>query len=424
MSELASSAPKSAGSFDRVVPLGRTLALIPRLRERFGITRVADLTYLDRVGLPVFSSVVPRSPDLLTVYNGKGVTREHALVGAVMEAVERQAAGQIALETREAVPADLSNALDPRDLASYSEWEGRSIAFVRGRELLRDEPAYVPLAAVEWPCRGPRIFPVTTTNGLASGNTFQEAVYHALFELVERHVWSVTHARAYLRPHALLEAIAGHGHGRFDRVMIDDPTGIAIEMPTGDPAIDGILERIGTCGLTLRAIAVREGTLPVTVFATLVEHGATQPTAHIGIGASWSPTHAMLRALTETIQSRVTDVQGAREDIARATDARRPGFQSHSRRIARLPHGRWHFDGPVKDRARLRDLPDRSTNDLATDLARLLETLRDTGVRQVYVVDISPVDVPVSVVRAVVPDLETYVADGRIGRTIRTILGS
>jgi ribosomal protein S12 methylthiotransferase accessory factor len=421
--DLSAPTPKAVDSFDRAVTLDRTLRLLPTLRCRFGITRVADLTYLDRLGVPVFSSVVPRSPDLLTVYNGKGLTREAAVIGAVMEAVERQAAGHLTLETIATRPADLPGALDPRELgADEGRPEDEPLAFVRGYDLLREETAWVPRAAVEWPCAGPRIFPVVTTNGLAAGNTLLEAVYHGLFELVERHVWSVAHARAYLRPHALLASLAAPGPGGFDRVMVDDPIGTAIVTPTGVRAIDALLERIDRCGLTVRLLAMTEGALPTTVFATLVEPGAAAATAHIGIGASWSPVHATIRALTEAVQSRLTDVQGAREDIFRAGDDRPTRFRSHSRRIARLPHGRWHFDGPVIAHARLDALPDRAQADLGAELAQLLAALRTTGVERAIVVDITPPECPVAVVRIVAPGLESMVADGRIGRTIRAIL--
>jgi len=415
-------APKAEGSYDRAVPLERTLALLPELRRRFGITRVADLTYLDRIGLPVYGSVVPRSPDLLTVYNGKGLTREHALAGAVMEAVERQVAGRLSLDTFEARPSDVPGALDPRELALDAAWEGRPIALVRGYDVLRDEVAFVPRAAVEWPCLGPRIFPIVTTNGLASGNTVLEATYHALFELVERHVWSLAHARAYLRPRAILESFARPGAGSFDGVMIDDPVGESIEMPTGDPAIDDIVARIVACDLTVRTIVIREGVLPPVVFATIGEPFALQPTAHFGIGCSWSPAHATLRALTEAVQSRLTDVQGAREDILYADDRRPTPFHSHSRRIAKLPKGRWHFDGPVSGSTRLREIDDRSTSDLARDVRQLLDALRDSDVRRAIVVDISPPGIAVAVVRAIAPDLESMIADRRRGRTIELIL--
>jgi len=40
-----------------------------------GITRVADITNLDRIGIPVFSSIRPMADrGAVSVYNGKGAT--------------------------------------------------------------------------------------------------------------------------------------------------------------------------------------------------------------------------------------------------------------------------------------------------------------------------------------------------------------
>src|SRR5262249_1927791 len=54
---------------------------------RVGITRVADLTGLDGLGIPGFQAVRPGSWNL-AVSQGKGATPEAARVGAVMEAIE------------------------------------------------------------------------------------------------------------------------------------------------------------------------------------------------------------------------------------------------------------------------------------------------------------------------------------------------
>ncbi|HVA26939.1 MAG TPA: hypothetical protein VNF68_02100, partial [Candidatus Baltobacteraceae bacterium] len=88
-SPLPDSELKVRESFDRCVSLERTLSLIPELRRRFGITRIGDTTLLDRTNIPTACAVVPISPDALSVYNGKGLTREAAVASAVMEAAER-----------------------------------------------------------------------------------------------------------------------------------------------------------------------------------------------------------------------------------------------------------------------------------------------------------------------------------------------
>ena len=52
-----------------------------------GISRVTDITRMDRLGLPVFASVRPRGK-ALCVHAGKGLLPADARIGALMEALE------------------------------------------------------------------------------------------------------------------------------------------------------------------------------------------------------------------------------------------------------------------------------------------------------------------------------------------------
>ena len=65
----------------------RTLELIAPLLGRFGITRLADITGLDFLGVPVAQAVRPGAATV-TVSQGKGATRAAAMVSAAMEAIE------------------------------------------------------------------------------------------------------------------------------------------------------------------------------------------------------------------------------------------------------------------------------------------------------------------------------------------------
>ena len=67
-----------------------TLSRIDSKMPAAGITRVADITNLDRVGIPVFSSIRPMAEKgAISVYNGKGATPTEAKVSAMMEGIER-----------------------------------------------------------------------------------------------------------------------------------------------------------------------------------------------------------------------------------------------------------------------------------------------------------------------------------------------
>src|SRR5215475_8652615 len=64
-----------------------TLAWVRPLLPALGITRVANVTGLDRIGIPVWLCVRPNSR-CLSVSQGKGLTAELAQVAAVMESIE------------------------------------------------------------------------------------------------------------------------------------------------------------------------------------------------------------------------------------------------------------------------------------------------------------------------------------------------
>jgi len=77
----------------RTVSPEETLARVEKALPAAGITRVADITNLDRLGIPVFSSIRPTAGrGAISVYNGKGATPTEARVSAIMEGIERYSA--------------------------------------------------------------------------------------------------------------------------------------------------------------------------------------------------------------------------------------------------------------------------------------------------------------------------------------------
>src|SRR5882724_9222484 len=61
-------------------------SILPR-KHRFGITRVADVTRLDRIGIPVAIAIRPTARSV-AVSQGKGLDLASAKVSALMEAIE------------------------------------------------------------------------------------------------------------------------------------------------------------------------------------------------------------------------------------------------------------------------------------------------------------------------------------------------
>ncbi len=406
---LPATMPKAPGTYDRAVPFAQTLALLPELRRRYGITRVADTTLLDRTSIPTYSAFVPHSPDLLGVYNGKGITREGAIASAVMEASERQIGARAALVRRSESLRRVAERIDLAECGLRPEARDLVVDCVLGTELLSGDAIPVPLAMVECPWFGERLFTTTSTNGLASGNNPTEAIYHALCELIERHAWALAHVRCSLAPKFFL------GPDAPERALMPE-----IALPVGESNVDWLVGELRGAGLTVHAFALDEPPLPITVLASISEPDAAIPMAHMGLGCALSPAHALTRALTEALQSRVVDIQAAREDMLRA-DEPKGIMGDHARRLNEVPKGRWYLDLPA-ERIALADLPDRSSEDLATDLRATLAALRAYGIPSVVAVDLSPPDLPISVVRAIVPGLEQSMITNVLGKRARALL--
>jgi ribosomal protein S12 methylthiotransferase accessory factor len=326
-----------------------------------------------------------------------------------MEATERQIGSVVHLPVfRESVRV-VGERMDLDACGMRADARDLVVDCVLGTELLSGDAIPVSLAMVQCPWFGERLFDMTTTNGLASGNNLTEAIYHALCELIERHSWCMFHVKCSIAPHFFLGESAK-----------DLPLAPEIEFPTGIASIDRLFEDIRGAGLTVRALALEEGPLPVTVIATVSEFNVTPPMAHLGLGCALSPAHALTRALTECVQSRVVDIQAAREDILRVGEDS-GAMGSHARRLETLPKDCWYFDIPAPGK-RLDEIADRTTDDLAEDLRVTLDALRDYGITSVVAVDLSPPDAPISVVRAIVPGLEHVVFTGHMGPRARALL--
>ncbi|MGH7004057.1 MAG: YcaO-like family protein, partial [Alphaproteobacteria bacterium] len=107
---------------------------VTRLRPHFpdlGIVRIAEVTGLDRIGIPVWMAVRPNSRTL-AVSQGKGVSAAHARASAVMEAAE------IAIAENIPVPSIVASRAELRD-AGHSVFDGRMLLMRGADEAAADE---------------------------------------------------------------------------------------------------------------------------------------------------------------------------------------------------------------------------------------------------------------------------------------------
>jgi ribosomal protein S12 methylthiotransferase accessory factor len=337
-----------------------------------GITRVADITQLDSVGLPVYQAIRPHSRSL-AVSQGKGLTPMLAKVSAVMESIESWCAEQIpiAVEQRRANELDLP--YDPCQLCrtGYSHLaQHLRHNWAAAVDLHRGNTTFVPqrLVCLDWSVAGHwDIHPfLSTSNGLASGNSRNEALVHAICELVERFT---------------TDKPAGPVHA------VDPNT-----LPSGSSQRMADLIISGGHHLELEWFPSPIG-LPVFK-ARLYCHQI--PQLFGGYGAHLDADVALSRAISEAAQSRLTHISGARDDLGPWTrlSVKRHGIPS------RQPTETITLEAvqTLADQAGLR--PGLSLQD---DLNTLLAALDH---HTLLALDLSPMD-GVHVMRVVSPELET-----------------
>ena len=350
--------------------------------RRAGVTRLADITKLDHVGIPAFNSIRPGAAQgAITVTGGKGVTAEAAQVSALLEAVERfcgERNGRVGPVYTYEQARRLGRALDPRRLildvrATYTLAD--ELEWWPARELISGEEVLVPALAVLFPHEGGPFLFNPSTNGLASGNSLPEATLHALLEVMERDIVALGEAT--------LEG------PQLDLASIDDPT------------CARLVRQFQEAGLSLWIWAYRNAAgLPT--FGVLIDDVERRDPMLIngGNGCHLDPTVALSRALTEAALSRATGISGAREDMAaKGQPLRELGYDKIKLEFPRF------FSRDVPQ-VRLREMANLSTDSITSDLEAVVGAARKAGFREVLAVDLSVPGLEFPTARVIVPGAE------------------
>ena len=399
----------SASGVERSVRPAATIRRASKVLDIIGVTKVADVTDLDRVGIPNFMTVRPH--DLgpgISYYNGKGTTRAAAHAGALMEAIERHAGerydGPVIISSHYNLRSDHA-CVDPLEIhvpmvRKYSEH--LMLEWVLGFDLMTRRPTYAPLNCVVAPYNsnsGMSLF-YTSTNGLASGNTRVDAVCHALCEVIERDATGLAMARADVRP-AVAALLADMGFCGRQFAGPGKPPLISLRgLPRPATALVRKLQR---AGLEVELLNLTSATGIATIACTITDPQGLPNVmnAYSGCGTHPDARIALTRALTEAAQSRLTCIQGGREDLPDFAPAKgTPPAEPRQDRDDTIG-----FDEIASYRH-------PSVND---DVEFIIERMRHSGFEQAVVVDITREEVGIPVVRVIVPRSEAwtiYFADG------------
>lgn len=391
----------------RVAPPERTLAAAEKRALELGITRVTDITRLDRIGIPVYASIRPSArPGSICVNAGKGQRPIEAEVGAYMEAIEYALAepGASGLETVKVKARDILDGARRHDavldlcprLGTRIRLD-EAVTCIEMRDVVTGRAALVPAELVFFPFSPSgreRVLFGSDTNGLASGNSVQEATVHALTECVERDIRS-------------FEALRD--------------TSVLVELDSIRGSEQGLVDAIRDAGLRLFVRSVKNPFGLAYFSATLIDPESRNPFfINAGFGCHPHRSVALVRAICEAAQSRLSFIHGGRDDLehwyAFYSGWSEKRKRAHNIRVtATVSKGQ---DSAV----RLADVADSSGE--CTSVARceelLIDRLSAAGFTRLLRANLCRPSDDLQVVRLVVPGLECLNEKShRIGKRLR-----
>jgi ribosomal protein S12 methylthiotransferase accessory factor len=365
-----------------------------------GITRVGDHTDLDVIGIPVWFASRPNSRGL-SVSQGKGLTHARAKLSAVMEAVETAYAercetlvrGRASLNELEAGGREAISFARMLRCASEEIDRDRPRFWVDGQRWRSGETVYAPYELVGIDYR--QVSP------------WDHGTFHMSSIGLAAHIEP---KRATL--HALLEAIENDATAALDVFGYSEHLIEAVPELNQTPGLAQALDALTAAGMRAGFVRLRSAIdLPVIgcfVGRDVADARRSGTAVSAGFACRLQAEDAALAALLEAVQSRLTNIAGARDDIELSAFAPVGGTLVEDLPVTRL----------VKTPAK----PDRTAGQALNAVMRSLEA---TGIEDIAVFELS--DAPgLSVMRVLVPDLQSPAQSGqlRMGLTAtRQLLG-
>lgn len=388
----------------RAIEPSKTLANYENKLKIAGITRITDITHLDRIGIPVYSAIRPTAQDGgVSIYAGKGAKKEQAKASAMMEGFERYSAEKQMIDETNSKIANTQEMTDekfiqPNDLILSNEVKDldfekeNSLEWTLATDISTEEEYYIPSNAIFHPYI-PKNSVATAifkgnTNGLASGNVLEEAVLHGMLEVIERDAWSIFELTKRNKKEIAIEQIE-------------------------NPLINSLLDKFKKESIDIKLMDLTADIDIPTIAATADDTVLQDPALlTLGVGTHLNPEIAVLRALTEVAQSRATQIHGTREDTSRAVFMRKAGY-------IRMKKMNKHYfnDESEENTIDITDIKDKSAESLKKDIEITTKELKNNGLDKILFKDLTRKEIGVNVARVVIPGTENYAIDpDRLGK--------
>lgn len=365
-----------------------TLDWLKPLLKKMGITRVANVTGLDCLGVPVAISIRPNSKHL-AVSQGKGLTLELAMVSAIMESAEGYHIENPASPALHGSYSHLVKScplIDPglflpgaftiSTLADYPMgWiEAKDISHENNH---KNKTVFIPhiLSCLDTTIPHPEYsFLSVTTNGLAAGNTQEEAICHALYEIIERD--------SLYRWGQLSDDKIAQTHLRIETINSKINSNVLEKFKAADQLIK-IWEITSNLGVPSFHCVIKDAN-PIR------ELGMFR-----GTGTHLSAEIALSRALTEAAQSRLTLISGTRDDV----------FTDQYNNRTSYTYSKTEYVGKRDYQDCLQSDSQITKKDFQQDIQFLTQQLSAKGFHQILIVDHTKPELEIPVVQVFIPGM-------------------
>lgn len=358
---------------------------LERLPSRIGVTRIADITGLDVLGIPVCAAFRPGSRSV-TVSQGKGMTTEMARRTALFEACELYHA-----ETCE--PALIATAQEISGAHRYFDQfkpafgpvqdceVRRRIPWFASVDMVSGMPTLIPLETVSMDHRVPRRKGFgrfnSSATGLAAHVSLDQALVHGLSECIERDRFS-----------------------SWQRATDETRAGTAIDPSSiSDAQALDLIGRFHDAGLTLFLWDLSGAADVPVIMAELLDISDSAfnfvPYCQ-GMGCAPSAMAALHKALLEAAQTRLGYISGSRDDLEyRDFATLSAALHANRAAIARNPR-------KTRSIGTIASLPPQPVPDL---IRTLVETAATGARHPVFLATLTRPDIGVPVIKIVAPGL-------------------
>ena len=269
----------------------------------FGITRTANITDLDFISIPVYTSFRPRATTL-AVSCGKGLTHIDSIISSIMESIEVDVAESLDSSeyvnlSYQSLPTFNKPPISYLPLLANNIFnENVEYSWLLCQSLNNSSSLYFPAATISL-THNSIIDPLMTfvwgTNGLASGSNLSDALLSGLYECIERD--------------SLISWQQLISSGMIKESLVDLST---IPYQSSLSLINKIISNSFKLYLFNR---VSDTGIPVYKATLHSPHDTTVPLAE-GYGCHHLDEIAINRAITEAVQSRTVIIAGSRDDIS------------------------------------------------------------------------------------------------------------